>query len=74
MNKATVTYMAPKGDSKMVEMLGYTFFDGVAQEIECSDERLKKLQGNALFKVTDGDKPDPGAKPEHDPKQDHKHK
>jgi hypothetical protein len=74
MNKATVTYSAPKGDSKVVEMLGYTFFDGVGQEIECDDDRLKKLQGNPLFKVTDGGKVDPATKAQDKPAPDHKHK
>ncbi|MEY9239174.1 hypothetical protein ABIF68_006793 [Bradyrhizobium japonicum] len=51
MKKATVTYTAPKGDSKVVEMLGYTFYDGQAQDIHCEDANMTRLQGNRHFKV-----------------------
>ena len=33
MRKATVTYVAPIGDNKVVEMGGVTFFDGKPVEI-----------------------------------------
>lgn len=52
MKKATVTYSAPPGDSKVVEMMGYTFFDGKATEVVCDDFQIEKLEGNKHFKVS----------------------
>jgi hypothetical protein len=57
MTKATVTYAAPKGDSKVVEHAGYTFFDGHPVEVDVDDLRLGKLKNNPLFKVSDGHPP-----------------
>ncbi len=54
MSKVTVTYNAPKGDEKVVEMRGVTFFDGQAVEIEDPDEQkefLDKMVGNPHFDV-----------------------
>ena len=56
MPKVVVTYRAPKGDSKVVETLGYTFHDGKAEEVEVDDRALKKLQGNPHFEC--GEKPE----------------
>ncbi|MBR0741164.1 hypothetical protein JQ581_29955 [Bradyrhizobium liaoningense] len=65
MTKATVTYKAPPGDSKVCEHAGYTFFDGVATDVELDDFRLEKLKNNALFKVGEGGKADTVADPKH---------
>ena len=49
MAKVSVIYRAPKGDSKVVEWGPYTFYDGVAIEIECTEENahmLKKIAAN----------------------------
>jgi hypothetical protein len=57
MRKATATYTAPKGDSKVVEMGGVTFFDGQSVELN-SDEHpnlLAKLPGNPLFEIEVGE-------------------
>jgi hypothetical protein len=44
-----VTYHAPKGDSKVVEIWGHTFYDGKAEEIEVSDDIAKTIKGNRHF-------------------------
>jgi hypothetical protein len=47
-----VTYNAPKGDERVVEMRGHTFFDG--QPVEIDDEVfLEKLSTNQLFEVAE---------------------
>jgi len=61
MKTATVTYVAPIGDSKVVEMGGLTFFDGKSQEINDHDNPhlFNKLQGNPYFDFAMGkDAPD----------------
>jgi len=50
----SVTYRAPKGDSKVVELFGRTFFDGRAVEIEDNEENqhaIAKLTRNRFFDV-----------------------
>jgi hypothetical protein len=50
----SVTYRAPKGDSKVVELYGRTFFDGQAVEIEDNEENghaIAKLTRNKFFDV-----------------------
>lgn len=49
MPKATVTYYAPKGDSKVCEVFGHTFFDGQSQEVDLPQAQLDKLANNATF-------------------------
>jgi hypothetical protein len=51
MKTATVTYVAPIGDNKVVEMGGLTFFDGKSQEINTYDHPglFQRLQGNTHF-------------------------
>jgi len=47
-----VTYNAPKGDERVVEMRGHTFFDG--QPVEIDDEDfLEKLSTNQHFEVAE---------------------
>jgi hypothetical protein len=62
MKKATVTYTAPKGDSKVVEMLGTTFYDGQAVPLVCDEGAMTRLQSNRHFKV--------GAVSDYDPEKD----
>jgi hypothetical protein len=69
MNKVSVTYHAPKGDSKMATLFGQTFYDGKPEEIEVDDRVLAKLKGNSHFSVG-GDKP--SVPPRHDEKHDTK--
>lgn len=52
MKKATVTYSAPPGDSKVVEMMGQTFFDGKGTEVVLDDFQIAKLEGNKHFKLS----------------------
>lgn len=51
MRKATVTYHAPKGDNKVVEMGGHTFFDGQSVELNTDDDAhlISKLENNPCF-------------------------
>jgi hypothetical protein len=49
MNRLQVTYKAPKGDSKVTEVFGYTFFDGKPETITVDDRVLAKLQAHPLF-------------------------
>jgi hypothetical protein len=70
MRKATVTYVAPHGDNKVVETHGLTFFDGQSQELNTDDHEafLKKVDGNQHFEVEWGeeeksDKPRRGRPP-----------
>jgi hypothetical protein len=53
MRKATVTYVAPVGDNKVVEMGGVTFFDGKSVEINSHEHPhlISRLQSNAHFDV-----------------------
>lgn len=57
MRKATATYNAPKGDSKVVEMGGVTFFDGQEVELNSDDHGhlINKLPGNHHFDVELGE-------------------
>ena len=62
MAKIGVTYVAPKGDSEVVEMQGVKFFNGQTVKIdEDKQERLlSKLRKNPHFQVdSDKKKPEP---------------
>ena len=54
MQKATATYRAPPGDSKVTEMGGVTFFDGKSVDLNSYDHAhlIAKLPGNPHFDVT----------------------
>lgn len=56
MKKATVTYVAPIGDNKVVEIGGVTFFDGKSVEINSYDNPhlIGKLEANQHFNVVVG--------------------
>ena len=66
MHNVTVTYTATKGDSKVTEIFGHTFFDGKPETIEVDDRVLGKLQNHPQFTLGEGT----GQKAdiEHDPK------
>lgn len=57
MQKATATYRAPPGDSKVCEMGGVTFFDGKSAELNSYDHPhlIKKLEANPNFDITIGE-------------------
>lgn len=64
MKTAKVTYNAPAGDSKVVEMGGVTFFDGQAVEINSEDNAhlMMKLPGNRHFTVEAGEEKSKGGR------------
>jgi hypothetical protein len=51
MKKVSVTYHAVKGDDKVTEAFGHTFFDGKAEEVIVSAAALDKLRNNRNFEV-----------------------
>ena len=54
MSSVSVTYRAPKGDNKVCEWGAFTFFDGVPQDVEETEQTahmLKKMAGNSSFEV-----------------------
>jgi hypothetical protein len=57
MAKVSVTYRAPKGDTKYVEWGGFTFFDGQPVEIEDNtpdnQHLIKKASKNPCFEVSE---------------------
>lgn len=55
MAKISVTYRAPKGDEKVVEMGGHTFFDGKVEKVDSESEAflLGKLRSNRHFEVSE---------------------
>lgn len=56
MQKATATYVAPFGDSKVVEMGGVTFFDGKSVDLNSNDhsDLIKNLETNQYFDIDVG--------------------
>lgn len=79
MRKATVTYIAPEGDNKVVEMGGVTFFDGKEVEINSEDNPFffsratpdapTKIEANQHFDVVMGEEqPHEKRKPGRPPK------
>lgn len=65
MRKATATYHAPKGDNKVVEMGGVTFFDGQSVDLNSDDHghMIKKLPTNPHFDIEVGEDDTPVEKP-----------
>lgn len=57
MRKATATYVAPPGDSKVCEMGGVTFFDGKPVELDSYEHPglIDKLQNNQFFDIKVGE-------------------
>ena len=49
MKKLSVTYHAPKGDSKVVEIWGHTFYDGKAEEVIVEDGIYDTMKRNRFF-------------------------
>ena len=60
--KINVTYIAPAGDSKVVEMKGTTFFDGIAVDVIGDEAEFKRLEGNPCFKINSVADYDPSEK------------
>jgi hypothetical protein len=56
MKKLSVTYKAPKNDSKIAESWGHVFYDGKAETVTVSDEYYQEMIVNRFFecgKATD---------------------
>lgn len=52
MKKLSVTYHAPKGDSKVVEIWGHTFYDGKAEEVTVEDDTYQSMAHNRFFECS----------------------
>jgi hypothetical protein len=62
----TVTYRAPQGDSKVVEMMGHTFYDGKPEKVTLEDDAAARLQANRYFECDPKAEPaDPNVAPKH---------
>ena len=61
MKQLSVTYKAPPGGSKVVEMFGHTFFDGKAETVTVDERQSAKLKGNSYFSC--GEEKDVDPKP-----------
>lgn len=68
LNKVNVTYHAPEGDSKVVEMLKTTFFDGQPVDVICTKDQYDQLESNPHFQVNSTAEYDPAR----EPKAEHK--
>jgi hypothetical protein len=62
-----VTYHAPQGDSKVVEMFGVTFYDGKPETVLVDETQFNKMKGNKHFEVGQPREP----KPDHHEKASH---
>ena len=49
--KATVTYTAPQGQAKAVEIAGTILVTGEAKQLVCDDVLMKRLQNIPMLKV-----------------------
>lgn len=74
MKKATITYNAPPGEAKAVEIGGTMLVSGKGDTVICDDALMARLEKNHLLKV-DGvsDYTPPPPKPE-PPKHEEDHK
>lgn len=79
MKKATVTYNAPKGESKTLEIAGVTLVSGESKQVTCDDALMARLEaagkGSSMLKVdgvADYTPPPPKAPPPE--KDEHKGK
>lgn len=71
MKKLTATYHAPKGDSKVVEMLGHSFFDGKPEEIELEAFQADIITRNPLFECSKPEDVKPGEEKKEPDKHDY---
>jgi hypothetical protein len=70
----SVTYHAPKGDSKVVEAYGSTFHDGKPETVVVDDRTLAKLQGNRHFECGEAKDHKPDKAEHHDQSNKETHK
>jgi hypothetical protein len=75
-HKVNITYHAPEGDSKVVEMMGATFFDGTPVDVVLTQEDELRVENNPHFQINSSSDYDPGDVPpasrKADAKTDHK--
>ena len=51
MKKVSVTYHAGKGETKVVEAWGHTFYDGKPETVTVSDEYYNEMTGNRFYEL-----------------------
>ena len=55
MKKATITYTAPKGESKTLDIAGVTLLTGESKQVTCDDAMMARLgaasKGSPMLKV-----------------------
>lgn len=72
MKTATVTYTAPPGESKTLDIAGATLVSGKSETVTCDDALMARMQkAGGMLKVenvTDAKPEGSHAPPEHDPK------
>lgn len=62
-HKVNVTYHAPPNDSKVVEMMNTTFYDGTPVDVICTMEDEARLENNPHFQINSSTDYDPGDVP-----------
>ena len=62
-HKVNITYHAPPDDSKVVEMMGATFFDGTPVDVVLTMEDEARIENNPHFQINSSTDYDPGDKP-----------
>lgn len=69
-HKVNVTYHAPEGDNKVVEMMNTTFFDGQPVDVICTMEDEARIENNPHFQINSSTDYDPGDQPPPPPEGD----
>jgi len=49
--KVSITYHAPKGDSKVNEVAGLTFYDGKTEIVTITDAFYQELKNNKCYEM-----------------------
>ena len=65
--KLTITYHAPKDDSRIVEIWGHTFFDKKPEHVTISDSDYAEASNHKFFECS---KPTDVAEPEAEPEKE----
>ena len=65
--KLTITYHAPKNDSRVVEIWGHTFFDKKPEHVTISDSDYAEASNHKFFECS---KPSDVAEPEVEPERE----
>jgi hypothetical protein len=62
-HKVNITYHAPEGDNKVVEMMGATFYDGQPVDVVLTMEDEARIENNPHFQINSSTDYDPGDVP-----------